>query len=120
MVGYDCTVYLCICTFFLILILNYQTKLDKVDVVIKKILVPYEERKEMEQLNGELQLLQKLKHPNIVKLVGFCYEYSGRQLEVPEGRNNVKFAGEGGALGIISRYASNKTMVDVNEGTHFH
>jgi serine/threonine protein kinase len=102
----------------LIIILNYQAKLDKDEVVIKKISVPNEELKNKKKLSRELRLIRKLQHPNIVELVGFCYEYSG-SLVVPEKSNDVKFQGNGD-LGIISRYASEKTMDDVNKGTHFH
>jgi serine/threonine protein kinase len=116
--GYDLHHLTFICTLNLFLIFNYQAKLDEGKVVIKKIHVSNEELKQKKQLRRELQLIRKLQHPNIVELVGFCYEYSG-SLVVPEKSNDVKFQGNGD-LGIISRYASEKTMDDVNKGTHFH
>lgn len=90
-------------------ILNYQAKFRNKPVAIKKF--QYNEQVK-ERFLHELKIVRTLDHKNVVKLLGFCFEYSDFLVRIPNGIDNVDYDKTDG-IGFMSSYIDKRSMLEV-------
>ena len=78
-------------------------------VAVKKLLNPMSQK----QFENEVDLLMRLEHPNIVRLVGYCYEIENEHFPL---NGKYVFAGKAESL-LCLEYLPNGSLDEFLSGT---